>query len=75
MNTRQRLVLRTGIYLYRGPVEEIEYLDVLNGYEEIGIEEFKDVVKYLYIYSNQFEDKQDFDMEVALRLYEGGSGL
>ncbi len=48
--------------------------EILNGYEEKGIEEFSDVIKFLYHQYAQLKIRHEFDMEEALQLYEGESG-
>lgn len=54
--------------------EDEEHLfTLLNLYAEKGTEEFKAVVKYLLTYVEQLEDKSKFNMEEALKLYEGES--
>lgn len=57
------------------PGEETKLIDVLHVYEEKGEEEFKDIVKFLYMQYSQLEDKNDFDAESVLQLYEGESSL
>ena len=54
--------------------EENKSINILNRYEEKGIEKFNDAVKFLYNQFSKIEDKQDFDMEAALQLYEGETG-
>lgn len=58
-----------------GPVEDTKFVEDLHVYEEKGIDEFKDVVKFLYLHYSQLEDKSAFDAEATLRLYEGEVGL
>lgn len=60
--------------LWGVPDEEPKLINLLQSYEEKGIEEFNEVLKYLFNYMNQLEDGQEFDMEATLQLYEGESG-
>ncbi|WP_312473515.1 hypothetical protein [Neobacillus sp.] len=53
--------------------EKLTPVNLLQGYEEKGIEQFKDVIKYLFNYWVELDNKQEFDMEVALKQYEGES--
>ena len=66
--------LRNGIFLNWYSEEENKSINILNRYEEKGIEKFNDAVKFLYNQFSKIEDKQDFDMEAALQLYEGETG-
>ncbi|WP_342429256.1 hypothetical protein [Neobacillus sp. FSL H8-0543] len=52
-------------------VEETGLVDLLNEYEGEGTVKFNEVVKFLYKQYEQLEEKQEFDMEAALQLYEG----
>lgn len=58
-----------------GPVEETKLIDVLHVYEEKGEDELKDIVKFLYRQYSQLEDKDDFDADAAVQLYEGEVSL
>ena len=58
-----------------GPVEDTKLLEVLHVYEEKGEDEFKDIVKFLYVQYSKLEDKRDFEAETVLRLYEGETSL
>ncbi|MEK3886423.1 ABC transporter permease [Bacillus sp. FSL K6-3431] len=55
----------------REPMEETKSIDILNEYEEQGIDKFNEVVKFLYTQYDQFENKNEFKIEAALQLYEG----
>ncbi|GIN57992.1 hypothetical protein J8TS2_23110 [Lederbergia ruris] len=53
--------------------EGIALANLLQSYEEKGPEPFKDVLKYLFDDWKGLENKQDFDMEAALKQYEGAA--
>lgn len=56
--------------------EEIPTLvHILGKYENENSDKFYDIVKYLYHYWNQLDDKLQFDMESAIQAYEGESKL
>ena len=55
--------------------DEDKLLNLLHDFAEKGDEEFEAVVKYLLIYFDQLEDKNEFNLEEALQLYEGESGV
>lgn len=56
-----------------GDDRSLSVVNLLQGYEEQGIEPFREVVKYLYHYAIQLEEQQDFDIATALKLYESGT--
>ena len=53
--------------------EDLTVVNLLQSYEKKGSEKFKDVLKYLFHYWTELDNKQDFDMESALKQYEGES--
>lgn len=53
--------------------EETELLKRLDAYEKQGM--LSDITKYMYHQYAELEDKNDFDMETSLRLYERETGL
>ncbi|MBW8348261.1 ABC transporter permease [Bacillus sp. IITD106] len=53
--------------------EDLTLVNLLGNYENKGLEPFKEVVKYLFESWKGLENKQDFDMEAALKHYEGDS--
>ena len=55
--------------------DEVKLLNLLHDFAEKGEEEFEAVVKYLLIYFDQLEDKNEFNLEDALKLYEVESSL
>ena len=58
-----------------GQVEDTKLLETLHEYEEKGEDEFKDIVKFLYLQYSQLEDKSDFDAEATVQLYERETSL
>ncbi|MBS4220410.1 hypothetical protein KHA96_19085 [Bacillus sp. FJAT-49711] len=56
-----------------GAGEDLTLLNLLQPYEEKGLESFKEVVKYLFNDWKGLENKLDFDMEASLKKYEGES--
>ena len=62
-------------YISEWRPEETRLLDILGEYEEKGEDEFKDIVKFLFVHHSQLEKGADFDWEVILKSYEGGSSL
>ncbi|MCR2823835.1 hypothetical protein [Lederbergia panacisoli] len=56
-----------------GAGEDLTPLNLLHPYEEKGLESFKEVVKYLLNDWKGLDNKLDFDMEEALKQYEGES--
>lgn len=54
--------------------EDRTLVDLLASYEEKSIEQFQDVVKYLYYNWTELEDSQEFDMTAALKMYDKESG-
>lgn len=45
--------------------------DQLSHYEEVGKEQFREAVKYLFLHYEGLEDKAEFNLEAALAAYEG----
>ncbi|UVI30979.1 ABC transporter permease [Paenibacillus spongiae] len=53
------------------PAEVGKRIDRLNRYDEIGDEEFRKVVKYVFTQYEGLEDKAKFNLEAELERYEG----
>ena len=62
-------------YIAEWRPEETRFADVLGEYEEKGEDEFKDIVKFLFIQHSQLEKGADFDLEATLKLYEEEASL
>jgi hypothetical protein len=53
------------------PIELANLVDILNRYEKQGEAQFQQVVKYLFTQYDQLEDKTEYDLEAALKMYVG----
>ncbi|MRX72140.1 hypothetical protein GJU40_08190 [Bacillus lacus] len=52
-------------------LEQTNLIDILNRYNEKGVKEFKQVVKFLFTQYSQLEEEKDFNMSAELQRYEG----
>lgn len=58
-------------FQYELPTEDAILLDIMNGYDKQGEEEFQQVVKYLFTQYHALEDKAKFDLAAELESYVG----